>query len=67
MSNRHSEADIECEVRSKKGVSRSYLAVNFPENGSVIGDVRMMYIEPEPVEIAQWVSSSSIADGYSGS
>ena len=64
---RQSEADIEWEARSKNGVSRSYLAVNFPENGSVIGDVRMMYIEPEPVEIAQWVSSSSIADGYSGS
>jgi hypothetical protein len=64
---RHSEGDTRWEVRNRKGVSRSYLAVKFPVNDSLAGEVVRIYIVTDPVEIAQWVSSSCLADGNSGS
>ena len=38
-----------------------------PLNASLEGEEVRMYIVPEPVEIAQWVSSSCLADGNSDS
>ena len=44
----------------------SYLAVSSPEKvGSPGGVVSRMYMEPEPVEIAQWLGESGRMDGYS--
>jgi hypothetical protein len=53
MINRHSEGDMRWEVRNRKGVSRSYLAVKNPVNDSSRGEVVRRYIVPDPVEIAQ--------------
>ena len=64
---RQSEGDMRWEVRNKNGVSRSYLAVKLPVNDSLGGEVVRIYIVPDPVETAQWVSSSCFADGNSGS
>ena len=64
---RQSECDMMWEVRNRNGVSRSYLAVKLPVNDSLGGEVVRIYIVPEPVEMAQWVSSSCLADGNSGS
>lgn len=67
ITKRQSEGDTRWEERNKKGVSRSCLAVKLPVNDSLGREVVRIYIVPEPVEMAQWVSSSCFADGNSGS
>jgi hypothetical protein len=53
MINRHSEGETRWEVRNRNGVSRSYLAVKFPVNDSLGGEVVRIYTVPDPVEMAQ--------------